>query len=174
MAARPARLNKMANAQRPELSSVFDEMLAQNKKRFDDLYGSRRPQAGAFATGAAPSAEQGRPAGLSPITAAGTGGLNADSVAVRRLNERFGSDWRYEVANQRRDGDEAIVLCKLIFGKDSAVRTQFGRARIGGVQVSGASGDVRFKFGTADAAQDESDAFRRATEAALMNCADLV
>ena len=46
------------------------------------------------------------------------------------LNERFGSDWRYEVAEQQRDGDEAIVLCKLTFGKEGAVRTQFGRAKI--------------------------------------------
>ena len=31
---------------------------------------------------------------------------------------------------QQRDGDEAIVLCKLFLGKDGAVRTQFGRAKI--------------------------------------------
>ncbi len=49
---------------------------------------------------------------------------------MRRLNERFGNDWRYEIAEQQRAGDEAIVLCKLILGKDGAVRTQFGRAKI--------------------------------------------
>ena len=28
----------MADTQRPELSSAFDDMLARSKKRFDDLY----------------------------------------------------------------------------------------------------------------------------------------
>ena len=62
---------------------------------------------------------------------------------MRRLNERFGNDWRYEIAEQQRDGDEAIVLCKLVLGKDGAVRTHFGRARISEGPVAGASGGVR-------------------------------
>ncbi len=100
--------------------------------------------------------------------------LGADSPAARRLNERFGSDWRYEVAEQTRDGDEAIVLGKLTFGRDNAVRTQFGRARISGDPVAATSGGVRFKIGGSGTEQDERDAFRRAAEAALMNCVDLI
>jgi len=163
----------MANPRPRELSSVFDEMLAQNKKRFDDLYRSRQPPAGMPAGGAKPSAEQGRGASLLPISAT-SARLEDDSPAARRLNERFGDDWRYEVAEQRRDADEAIVLCKLTFGKAGTVRTQFGRARIPGGLVAGASGGVPFKLGHADVGQDERDAFRRATEAALMNCIDLI
>ena len=111
---------------------------------------------------------------VAPLAAAPSARLDPDSPVARRLNERFGNDWRYEIAEQQRDGDEAIVLCKLILGKEGAVRTQFGRAKISQGPVVGASGDVRFKLGVAGAEQDERDAFRRAAEAALMNCVDLI
>ena len=99
--------------------------------------------------------------------------LDADSPAARRLNERFGDDWRFEIAEQTRDGDEAIVLCKLIFGKDGAVRTQFGRARISG---AGCRSERRraIQGRRRGRRPDERDAFRRAAEAALMNCVDLI
>jgi hypothetical protein len=100
--------------------------------------------------------------------------LGAVSPAARRLNERFGSDWHYEIAEQKREGDEAIVLGKLTFGRDNAVRTQFGRAMISGNPVAAASGGVRFKVGGPGTEQDERDAFRRAAEAALTNCVDLI
>ena len=54
------------------------------------------------------------------------------------------------------------------------MRTQFGRARISGSPVAAASGGVRFKIGGSGTEQDERDAFRRAAEAALMNCVDLI
>jgi hypothetical protein len=159
----------MASTPRPELSSAFDGMLAQTKKRFDDLYRGGEPRT---AEAAAPArARVARGATAAP---AASPKLDADSPAARRLNERFGSDWRYEVAEQTRDGDEAIVLGKLTFGRDIAVRTQFGRARISGNPVAATSGGVRFKIGGSGTEQDERDAFRRAAEAALMNCVDLI
>ena len=100
--------------------------------------------------------------------------VDPDSAAARWLNERFGSDWRYEISEQKRDGDEAIVLGKLTFGRESAVRTQFGRAKISGDPVAASSGGVRFKIGGAGSEQDEREAFRRAAEAALTNCVDLI
>jgi hypothetical protein len=163
----------MTNTQRPELSSVFDDMLAQNKKRFDDLYRGGRPSAGRLAAG--PQGPIGSRATTAPLpNAAASDRPDPGSAAAGRLNERFGSDWRYEIAEKKRDGDEAIVLCKLIFGKDGAVRTQFGSAKVSKGPVAGASGGVRFKVGLASADQDERDAFRRATEVALMNCIDLI
>jgi hypothetical protein len=93
---------------------------------------------------------------------------------MRRLNERFGSDWRYEITEQRRESGEAIVLCKLTFGKDGAVRTQFGRAAFSYGAVTGAADGVRFSLGAGGSTADERDAFRRAAEAALMNCIELI
>ena len=159
----------MANTQRPPLSSAFDDLLAQTKTRFDDLYrGGRQPaaQPAAPASGVA-----GRAAAARPRAPAA---LAADSASVRLLNERFGNEWRFDIAGETRDGDEAIVLGRLTFGRDNAVRTQFGRARIAGDPLPATSGGVRFKIGGLGSAQDEREAFRRAAEAALTNCLDLI
>jgi hypothetical protein len=163
----------MANTPRPELASVFDDLLAQSKKRFDDLYRGGRPHAGAAAAAAAGALGQERRA-RAPAPAAPAPRFDPDSPAARRLKERFGDDWRYEITERQRLGDEAIVLCKLKFGKEGAVRTQFGRAKISAGPVSGASGGVRFRLEGAAAAQDERDAFRHAIEAALLNCVEMI
>jgi hypothetical protein len=95
----------MANTQRPELSSVFDDMLAQNKKRFDDLYRGGRPSAGRLAAG--PQGPIGSRATTAPLpNAAASDRPDPGSAAAGRLNERFGSDWRYEIAEKKRDGDD--------------------------------------------------------------------
>ncbi len=161
----------MANPQRPGQSSIFDEMLTQNKKRLDDLFRGGRSQAGQPVASSA--AFTGLGVKAAPAAAAPAIRLHPDSPVVRLLNERFGNDWRYEIAEQQRAGDEAIVLCRLILGKERAVRSQFGRATIGEGAVTGASGGVRFKVGGAGSQRGEEDAFRRAAEAALMSCADL-
>jgi hypothetical protein len=162
----------MASTPRPRLSSAFDSMVGQTKKRFDDLYRGGQPQTGEATAPATRFVSRGATTAR-PVTAASPK-LAADSPAARRLNERFGSDWRFEVAEQTRDGDEAIVLGKLTFGRDNAVRAQFGRAQISGNPVAATSGGVRFKIGSAGTDADERDAFRRAAEAALMNCVDLI
>lgn len=162
----------MADTPRRELSSVFDDMLTQNRKRFDDLYHGGRSKAGglpAVARSTIPA--PGRPASASAMPSIVLDPTS--SPAIRRLNERFGNDWRYEIVDRQRDGDEAIVLCRLTFGKEGAVRTQFGRAKLPSGPVGGTSEGLRFTLNMADAAQDEGATFRRATEAALMNCLDL-
>lgn len=163
----------MANTRRGELSSIFDAMLAQTRKRFDDLYHSGRSHAGEPVAGAA--SPVGGERDTVPPSATPSALLDPhSSPAIRRLNERFGNDWRYEIASQQREGDEAIVLCKLILGKEGTVRTQFGRAMVSHGPLVGASEGVRFRLDVAGAGQGERDAFRRATEAALMNCVDLI
>ncbi len=164
----------MANPPRPELSSVFDDMLSQNKKSFDDLYRGGRTHAGK--SGQAGTTTPFRPerSTLASPAVAPAVELDPQSAAARRLRERFGNDWRYEIRERQREGDEVIVLCKLTFGRAGAVRTQFGRAKISHGPVLGASSGVRFKIGQTGVEGDENEAFRRATEAALMNCAELI
>lgn len=159
----------MADLRRGELSSIFDDLLAQNKKRFDALH-----RGGRLATGGPVAPTKPAAAEVGGAAAAATASIPLDpqSPAVRRLNERFGADWRYEIVERQRDGDEAIVLCKLIFGKEGAVRTQFGRAKVSRAPVAGTSEGLRFRLDVSGAGEDECDAFRRATEAALMNCLD--
>jgi len=163
----------MANQPQANLSSVFDGMLTQNKKTLDDLYRGSRGGVGELGNTAAAIF------GGDKITSAvprppSLADLEADSAAARRLRDRFGNDWYYEIKERHRDGDEAIVLCKLTFGKGGAVRTQFGRAKIASAAVAGASGGVQFRIGDAGGARDEQDAFRRAAETALANCVELI
>jgi hypothetical protein len=153
----------MANQGETNLSSVFDGMLTQSKKQFDTLY---RGSASAIFGG-----EKSAPGGSRPTPSANS---TDDSGAVRRLRERFGTDWHYDIKERHRDGNEAIVLGRLTFGSEGAVRTQFGRAKIPGAAVSGASGGVAFRVGEGSGAEGEQDAFRRAAEAALENCVELI
>jgi hypothetical protein len=165
--------DRPASTPRPQLSSVFDDMLAQSKERFGELYRGPSSRPGATSTDTNPFATRTAP------PARATAGLPAakidrQSAAARWLNEHFGTNWRYEISTQTREGDEAIVLGKLTFGRDHAIRTQFGRARIAGNALPAASGGVRFKLGGSGSEHDESEAFRRAAEAALANCVDLI
>jgi hypothetical protein len=163
----------MATQPRADASSVFDAMLMQNKKQFDDLYrGSHGGIAAASKTAAAIfGGEKMSPASSRPGSLADT---EDESLAARRLRQLFGNEWRYEITERHRDGDEAIVLGKLTFGKQSAVRTQFGRAKISSAPVAGASGGIQFRISEESGARDEQDAFRRAAAAALANCVDLI
>jgi hypothetical protein len=163
----------MANQQETNLSSVFDGMLTQSKKQLDDLYRGSRGGVGALAKTAAAifGGENAVQAGSRPTPSAD---FEDGSSAARRLRESFGSDWHYEIKERHRDGDEAIVLGKLTFGKEGAIRTQFGRAKMPGAAVAGASGGVQFRIGEGGGARDEQDAFRRAAEAALASCVALI
>ena len=160
----------MAMAPRPELSSVFDDLLAQSKKRFDALYADPPPRAAE--TNAAPKPPPPRVEAVARPAAAAIASAAPpadDSRAVRQLNERFGNDWRYEIVEQRREGDEAVVTCRLVVGKGATTRTQSAQAKMARTSIAGASGGAAFKLGVVEEA-DERDAFRRATEAALQNC----
>jgi hypothetical protein len=162
----------MMETRRPQLSSVFDDMAARNRKRLDELYRGGRGQTAATS----PIAKDalGRQWNETVWSAAtSVADLNPDSPLSRRLRERFGNDWRFEITERLRVGDEAIVLGRLTVGKDS-IRTQFGRATMSPAPVAGASGDVKFKMAADGGETDESEAFRLAAEAALSGCADLI
>jgi hypothetical protein len=161
------------NSPHPQLSSVFDDMLAQSRQRFEDLYRGGLSRPGTSSAAAKPLVARTTSAPR-VVTGSLPAKVDPDSAAARWLNDHFGADWRYEIAAQKREGEEAIVLGKLTFGRDNAIRTQFGRAKITGEKVSASSGGLRFKIGGAGSEQDEHEAFRRAAEAALSNCVDLI
>jgi hypothetical protein len=160
-----------ANTPRPQLSSAFDDMLAKSKRGLDDLYRSGFSRSGGSSVQARPFAA---PTTARPAAGPLASRVDPDSAAARWLSEHFGGNWRYEISEQKREGDEAIVLGKLTFGRENAIRTQFGRAKISGDAVAASSGGLRFKVGGAGSEQDEREAFRRAAEAALSNCVDLI
>jgi hypothetical protein len=143
---------------RHSLASVLDDMAAQNKARLDALLRRSTGTAEALAP------QNTKVSRLDP----------APSEPVRHLNQRFGDGWHYEIAAQHCEGGEAIVLVKLTIAKTGAVKSQFGRARLDGGPVEGKSGGVSFRLAGNPGNEMEADAYRRATEEALMRCAELV
>ena len=103
----------MSSDRRSERLSPFDQMLRENRARLDALYD---PSTGdPFAKSEAERGQAGnrlaatRPAPAVPVRPS-RGAIDA-SEPVRKLNERYGSGWRYEIADRRREADEVIVLC---------------------------------------------------------------
>jgi hypothetical protein len=159
----------MTSTPRPPLSLAFDDLLAQGKKGLDDLYNGGQPgKRGARAR----LFDNREIAAREPSVASIEPG--ADSPAARLLDERFGHHWHFQITEQTRDGDDVIVLGKLTFGKDNALRTQRGRARISPSPVAGTSSGMRFEVGGFVTEQDERNAFCRAAEDALTNCINLI
>lgn len=148
-------------------ASSFDEMLERNRRELDGMYGgiawtgAREPLPGAVSRAGPASAER-------PV--------------VRRLNQRFGDKWRYEITERRRDGDEVIVLCRLTLPERNVTKAQFGLARIGragaGAAVRGSAGGVSFTLGAGEsvslAGDSEDAAYERAADDALAKCAAML
>ncbi len=141
-----------------DFTSPFDDMLAQSRREFDDLFGgSKAPRSVAKAR---PTEED-----VAPETA-------------RFLDDRYGGRWRYEVSQRLREGDEVIVLGKLTVGDGEVSRSQFGRAQVGGQGPAhqGTAGGMAFTLGTGPAlspsGDPEAEAYRQAEAAALAKCAE--
>ena len=163
----------MAADRKSGFAQPFDAMLDDNRRAFEALYAgteSSRPKLAPLRPAAKPS---------SPVRPAPADASKAE--AVRFLDDRYGDGWRYEIAERRRDGDEIIVLCKLIIGDQETAKPQFGRAPIAGEPaIIGSADGVRFAIGpepergSADAGDPEEAAFRRAVEDALAKCVDMI
>jgi hypothetical protein len=187
----------MAKDRRAGFSSPFDEMLERNRKEFEKLAGGARPRrpreprlerepqpppaptprAGAAAP--RPAAAAPRPAPIAPPPPA----IALSPEIERRLDERLGKGWSYEVTERRREGDEIIVRCKLTIPERNLSKTQFGRARVAPAGAEGAlkgSADgLAFSIETNGAplsgvGASEDEAFRQAIESALAKCAELL
>ena len=143
-------------------ASSFDEMLERNRRELDGMYGGI--------------------AWTEPREAAPPPGAGAASPVVRQLNQRFGDEWRYEITERRRDGDEVVVLCRLTLPERNVTKAQFGLARIGragaGAAVRGSAGGVSFTLGAGDsgwlAGDSEDAAYERAADDALAKCAAML
>jgi len=145
------------------LSSPFDDMLEQTRRQFEALSGGLAP-----APAESPRTE--------PRPPAATDLRRSDPV--RYLDDRYGDGWRYEVTDRRREGDEAVVRCRLVIADRDITRTQYGRARIdrtaGGREISGSAGGIAFRARAEGAPPEISlqAAFDRAVSEALTKCAE--
>lgn len=104
------------------------------------------------------------------------------SVAARKLDERFGEGWSYEVTERRREGDEMIVLCRVEIPDKDISKTQFGSAKVlkPGERftlqgtVDGVPIGIAVGRGAPLKRDPEETAYRRAVDVALAKCAELL
>ena len=166
-------------------SSAFDEMLERSRRELDALSSgsgspalsptsrtTARPSASAAAAARTESTRASPPAARSP--------------AERALDEKLGTDWRCEVLERTREGDELVVRCRVTAPARGVTRTWFGSAPLSGGGRGGASGmkgtagNVRFTLGAGagaganDPIRAEREAERQAIESALAACARLL
>ncbi|MBT6277471.1 MAG: hypothetical protein HOI95_25480 [Chromatiales bacterium] len=154
-------------------SSVFDELLDDNRRQLDSLLGSS-PNTNRTSR---VEPERSRSAVTTAVGSARLDGERlddwSDSPVAATLDDRFGRAWRFEIRERRHEHDEVIVLGRLTVADRGLSRSQFGHAKIGATAgVDGASGGVAFSLG--GTAQDEQATARRAALDALANCAKLV
>ncbi|MCZ6861352.1 MAG: hypothetical protein O7I42_13940 [Alphaproteobacteria bacterium] len=169
-------------------SAPFDDMLADSSNRFDKLLRGgavddrrqrvdQRPPAPARTTKEMPPPH---PASSTPGRAQARAYNARSSELGRSLNARFGDDWRYEIADQRRDGDEVVVWGRLIVEDQGVDKTRRARARIrwpaesGNIKGSADGADFSLRQGNDVPVQPDGDpeeaAFGEAAEAALAIC----
>ena len=173
-------------------SSAFDELLERSRRELDALSsGSGSPvlsPTSPTSTGpsAGSSAAVARSAARGASTRAPASPPASRSPAERALDEKLGADWRYEVLDRTREGDELIVRCRVIASARGVSRTWHGSAPLSGADRSGASGttgtagNVHFSLGTGTGARSQDpvrakrEAERQAIESALAACARLL
>tara|TARA_B100001123_G_C14893265_1_gene860765 strand:+ start:242 stop:724 length:483 start_codon:yes stop_codon:yes gene_type:complete len=160
----------MASDRRPSLSTAFDDMLERNWQELNKLSSHIDERSSSSESHASSS------------RAAFQAKISTQSPIVEQLNKRFGDNWRYEVTDRQRDGDDVFVLCKLILPEKSVTKAQFGLARIGsavaGSGIHGSSTGVNFSLGASKTesltGDNENAAFERATDDALTKCAAML
>ena len=195
-------------------SSAFDEILERSRRELDALSGSsdapalsptprtssRSSSRTSLRTPPRTSSEPAgsRPSATRPSTTARDGSDRSvrpattapRSPAERALDEKLGTDWRYEVLERTREGGELVVRCRVTAPARGISRTWFGSAPVSGAGraasnigrgasgMKGRAGNVRFTLGagtgTNNPARNEREAERQAVESALAACARLL
>jgi hypothetical protein len=166
-------------------SSPFDRMLDENRRQFDALLTRRAP-----AARPEPRAESPRPSApteMSAPPAAAPPPRSADGEVFdiratdigQTLARRYGENWRFEIVDRRRDGEDVVVWARLTAGDHD--KTRRGRARIQGAgraaPISAQAGDTGFVLRAGDepasAVSDDPErtAYEQAAALALAACA---
>ena len=191
----------MADNQLTGFASAFDALLERNRRRLQEKFpasagirtSGSRPREGIARSAALPERVFPDPSttqrGVStpPVERAGAPARLTEapeSEGMRRLNERFGDGWQYELTERRREGNEVIVLCRVTVPEKGLSKEQFGRARVraaGQVDtIRGKAGGVSFSMrlephkSLSPPANPEETAFQEAVQNALTRCAELM
>ena len=164
----------MASSRLSGFASAFDDMLERGRRDMDALSGGSAVD---------------RPRRASEVSQSGLAVAErtkspapARTPAERALDEKLGPDWRHEVVERIREGDEMVVRCRIHTPSRGITRTVYGAAPLSGSagRTSGTSGGTAFSLGDGASAAGtgalgaERDAERRAIDAALAACARLL
>ena len=111
-----------------ELIGSFDELLEGNRRELESLLNSpsdsaKGPLSSEVSDSDAPTSEREK------IGRFDKGEL-ANMDAVDWLNRYYQDEWRYNVRDRRKEGNELMVLCRFELPKYGIRRTQFGIAEI--------------------------------------------
>ena len=190
-------------------SSAFDEMLERSRRELDALSGgsdapalSPTPRTASRASSRTslptPPRTSSEPAGgrssaadrnVSAGDASASSPAASRSPAERALDEKLGTNWRYEVLERTREGGELVVRCRVTAPSRGVSRTWFGSAPVSGAGrrasvMGGKAGNVSFTLGAGtgtgagvganNPARSEREAERQAVESALAACARLL
>lgn len=167
--------------------SIFDRMLAENRRQMDELFEDVADSTGKdTGTGSADSdapAEAKPVAGSRPVRRPHEVAITQETA--KALTSRLGSDWHYEILSQEHDGDQLVVSCKLIADGKGTSTTGKGSAQLrqsaaAGTPVAGRVDGVPFKtIADGKSAQEPPEtarqsALQQAVGEALMKCLETI
>jgi|TARA_Y100000588_G_scaffold97446_2_gene105797 hypothetical protein len=145
---------------RPSFGESFDTLLEGNRRQLESLYDGS-------GIGGTESARNRKPAaGTPPVLAAQPVRLDKndlDSLGPSAwLDRNYPDQWRLQVRDRRREGDEVVVLCCLELPGQDSRKAQFGSAQID----SPTPGVYRNERETEEAAYQDAvdDALRRCVQ----------
>lgn len=184
----------MAKNETAGFSSAFDGLLEQSRRGWDTLIpgGLREPSSPPARESAqtAQAAPLGLPPGSLPDVLLSSGEHAsarrvwdpAKSEVAAALFTRFGSGWRIEVAEKRKEGDEFVVRVTLTVPEKGIAIGRLGRGRIpaagAGPLVQGSAGGISFSIAAKPGREEanpqpaEDRGYRRAIENGLARCVE--
>ena len=181
----------MAKNGNSEFSSAFDSLLEQSRRGWDSLVpapGGKVPSAPPARISRPPASTLSGPASAAPHDVLVQAGESASvrrvwdpakSEAAAALFKRFGSGWRIQVQDRRREGDEFATRVTLTVPGESITKSHLGRGKIpapsGGGPIQGSVGGISFAIAGTSAGDTTTQSpdergFRRAIEDGLAHC----
>ena len=141
-----------------ELTESFDQLLEGNRQELEALY-NRQSDSSKDTVGSGTSDSDTPPHEHGNIKQFDKGELT-EMGAADWLDRHYPGEWRYDVRDRKKEGNELVVLCRVELPSYGIRRTQFGMAEIGRTN----SPDQNTER------EDEETAYRQAIDNALRWC----
>ena len=111
-----------------ELVETFDELLKGNRQELEALY--NRPSDGSKGTVSAGESDSDTPPHEHGNIKQFDKGELTEMGAADWLDRHYPGEWRYDVRDRKKEGNELVVLCRFELPSYGIRRTQFGMAEI--------------------------------------------